>query len=130
MSVGDEILSIDGQEINMHTLAILTLKGAAMGHDNPTPETVVRDLLSGPRGSLVTLILKRTGRQADRASEVAAPPTGAQPPAPARPLSKGVSQPPPLAPEGPPAGGAPAATPRKKRGPSRPKGAGRRWWFW
>mmetsp|Transcript_30906 Transcript_30906/g.64808 ORF Transcript_30906/g.64808 Transcript_30906/m.64808 type:complete len:287 (+) Transcript_30906:2557-3417(+) len=59
LAIGDEIVSIDGHEINLHSLTILALQGAGkVSSEALTAGAVVRDLLLGPRGSVITLILK------------------------------------------------------------------------
>jgi hypothetical protein len=52
-------VSIDGHEINLHSLTILALQSAGkVSSEALTAGAVVRDLLLGPRGSVITLILK------------------------------------------------------------------------
>jgi hypothetical protein len=59
LAIGDEIVSIDGHEINLHSLTILALQGAGkISSEALTAGVVVRDLLLGPRGSVITLILR------------------------------------------------------------------------
>ena len=72
LGLGDIILSIDGQEINIHSLTILALQNAAKLTGNLTNVLVVQDLLLGPKGSLDTLILKRKPKTTTVASEDAA----------------------------------------------------------
>lgn len=67
LTIGDEIVTIDGHEINLHSLTILALQGAGKKtSDNLTTASVVRNMLQGSRGSLLTLIIKRQGAQSDK----------------------------------------------------------------
>ena len=59
LAIGDQVVSIDGHEVNLHNLTILALQGAGkVSSEALTAGAVVRDLLLGPRGSVITLILK------------------------------------------------------------------------
>ena len=63
--VGDEVVSIDGQPVNVQSLTVAALKEAGGGggrkSEDLTRTAIVNALLLGSKGSLATLILKRRG---------------------------------------------------------------------